>query len=150
MMPSALVRGKTIKGRRARLAARRSRPGPGRMNYRHPQSPSTCSTNVACWQARSRQRNRRTCNSINTGRPATAVSARRRTYRLCTRPDTVPQAGHAARSADARARTTTNSPSTAAFSITTPSTWWNHRSWRKTSPTAVHDRACGDPPWPQH
>lgn len=49
-------------------------------------NPSTCSTNVACRQARSRQRNRRTCNSITTGRPAIAVSARRRAYRLCTGP----------------------------------------------------------------
>lgn len=37
---------------------------------------------LAWRQARSRQRNRRTCNSICTGRPPTALSASRRTYRL--------------------------------------------------------------------
>lgn len=96
------------------------------------------------------QRNRRTCNSITTARPPTALSARRRTYRLCTRVDTVPQAGHAAWSAAVLARTTTDSSLATTFSIRTPSTWWNHRSWRSTSPTAVHDRGCGDPPWPWH
>jgi hypothetical protein len=38
--------------------------------------------------------------------------------------------------------TTSNSPSAMTLSTTTPSTWWNHRSWRSTSATAVHDRGC--------
>jgi hypothetical protein len=38
-------------------------------------SPSTCSANIACPQARSRQRKRRTRNSMSTRRPPTAWSA---------------------------------------------------------------------------
>ncbi|AQW46777.1 hypothetical protein SHXM_00240 [Streptomyces hygroscopicus] len=56
-----------------------------------------------------------------TGRPPIAVSGSRRTYRLCTRVDQVPQAGHAARSADAPARTTTNPSSATTPSVTTAS-----------------------------
>jgi hypothetical protein len=51
----------------------------------------TCSAKVRTAQSLLSQKNRRIRNRISTLRPATAASASRRSYRLCTRADSPPQ-----------------------------------------------------------
>jgi hypothetical protein len=71
-------------------------------------SPGTCSMNVTAAHAGCRQRNRRTTRLITTWAPPIAASTNRRTYRPCTRPETVPHPGHA--TCPARERATIHTP----------------------------------------
>ena len=75
-----------------------------------PLSPSACSAKVTAGQAGFRQRNRRTCKTISTGRPPAAPSATIRAYPPCTRADSWPHRGQHAASARHDATIITASP----------------------------------------
>ena len=152
--PSRVPRLAASPSRAARRApARPANASPMRSNtLRHnevrrpcrPVSPSTCSAHVRAAQPIASQKNRRTRNRSATDWPATATSARLRSYRLCTRRERPPHDGQVPSSARTRAQTSTPAPDHSTFSISTPATCGsNTLNW---SSHAGHDhRGTADP-----
>ena len=90
-----------------------------RLAYRRV-SPGTCSANVNAGQASFSQKNRRTRSRTTLARPPTAVSANRRSYRLCTRIEARAHLGQTLDRPHDRAQTTTPDTACSTRSIATP------------------------------
>ncbi len=82
-------------------------------------SPLTCSAKVVLGQAGAWHEKRRTVRQITTSRPPAAVSNSRRSYRPCTRRNTVPHPGQAADEPHALAWTRTDLPAEKTASTST-------------------------------
>ena len=100
-------------------------------------APRALRGNVLRRQQEAGQKNRRTSRWSSTCRPPIAASASRRSYRLWTRPDSVPHFGHAAVAALALASTSSNPAATAISSTITPARCGS-RTPRSTEPG--HDK----------
>ena len=88
-------------------------------------------------QAGAPQKNRRTRSLITTRCPPAAASASRRSYRLCTRDDTIPHRGHVPPALRARTQMQTKPGSWSTRSTTTPARWGNSGSRPHADP---HDK----------
>jgi hypothetical protein len=91
------------------------------------------------------QKNRRTRNRSTTGWPATEISARRRSYRLCTRRDRPLHDGQTPCSALTRAETSTPDSDRSTCSTTTPAKYGRNTPNHPESHTQSHTPPASPP-----